>query len=96
MSIEYIEESLKFRLSYQELKEKHEKFSAMNDDAFIKNVSQALHLACVICYLKEIPTSACLGDTGIIHELTHLVAGIESTTSLKEIRSKFNTVLRLA
>jgi len=95
--MEYIVEGGKFSLSYSELKEKHSEFCQMSDDEFLKDIGAATHLACIICYLKEIPTYVCLSDCGIVHELVHLIHIPKgNTTSLHDIRKMFENCLRLA
>lgn len=96
MPIEYLSEETKFSLSYQELREYYLKFCNMSDTEFLENIPEALHLACIICFLKEIPTYVCLTDKGIIHELTHLLKENSTTTSLKEIRYLFKLTLCLS
>lgn len=96
MSIEYLSEGTKFSLSYQQLKEHYVLFCNMDDTEFIKNIPDALHLACIICLLKEIPTYVCLTDKGIIHELVHLLKEDVTTTPLSEIRELFKVTLCLA
>ena len=96
MSIEYLSEGMKFSLSYQELREHYLNFCDMSDSDFLRNLPDALHLACVICFLKETPTYVCLTDKGIIHELVHLLKENGTTTSLKEIRDLFKMTLCLS
>lgn len=92
----YFSDDKKFSLSYQDLKEQYILFGLMNDEDFIKNLPDAIHLACIICFVKEIPTYVCLTDTGIIHELVHLLKENGTTTSIEEIRNLFDTTLKLA
>lgn len=96
MSIEYLSEGTKFSLSYQELREHYLNMCEMSDSEFLKNIPDALHLACVICFLKEIPTYVCLTDKGIIHELVHLLKENGTTTRLEDIRELFKLTLELA
>lgn len=96
MSIIYLSEGEKFSLSYQKLKDHYLDFCDMSDSDFLKNLPDALHLACVICFLKETPTYICLTDKGIIHELVHLLKEDVTTTSLKEIRDLFKLTLHLS
>lgn len=96
MPIEYISEGSKFILSYNELREHHINFCEMSDSDFMDNLNDALHLACIICFLKEIPTYVCLTDKGIIHELVHLLKENGTTTSLQEIRDLFKETLLLS
>lgn len=95
MPIEYLSDGTKFSLSYQELKDNYQIFCDMDDETFIAEIVDALHLACIICFLKEIPTYVCLTDKGIVHELVHLMKENGTTTSLKEIRELFETTLKL-
>jgi hypothetical protein len=96
MSIEYLSDGKKFLMSYQELKEHHYRISCMTDEGFLNNLTDALHLACFICYLKEIPTYVCLTDTGIIHELVHLsISPDTAVNQLHDIREMFNKLLEL-
>ena len=94
--MEYLSEGSTFSLSYQELKEHYLLFCNMSDNEFLDRIPDALHLACVICFLKEIPTYVCLTDKGIIHELVHLLEGNETTTPIGEIRDLFKITLNLA
>lgn len=96
MSIEYLSEGSKFSLSYSDLKESYSNMCEMSNSEFLKNLPDVLHLACFICFLKEIPTYVCLTDKGIIHELVHLLKQDGTTTSLVEIRELFRTTLELA
>ena len=85
-----------YLMSYQNLKEEYHRFCEMTDIQFMMEIPAALHLACVICFLKEIPTDACLCDDGIIHELIHLNhIPNQNTTSLEDIRELFKKVLIL-
>lgn len=95
--MEYLVNDSKFTLSYQELRESYLNFCEMDDTAFLNNLKAALHLAVVICFLKETPTYICLSDKGIIHELVHeLDIGRRNTTTLEEIRELFKRQLMLA
>lgn len=96
MPIDYLSGGRKFSLSYQELKHTYLEYCTMSDADFIKNLPSALHLSCVICYLKETPTSVCLADKGIIHELVHLITESGTTSELKQIRDLFKTTLMLS
>jgi hypothetical protein len=70
--MEYILEDKHFLISYQELKGLYLTYSNFSNLEFINNINKILHTACIICYLKEIPSSICLSDIGIIHELIHV------------------------
>jgi|ERR1051325_1108882 hypothetical protein len=91
----------KYGFSYQQLREDYLRFVMMNDDDFLGNIVDILHFAAYTCYIKELNTQWVLSDTGIVHELIHLLCeernrarGDEqpevSTTSLEKIRDLFN------
>lgn len=92
--MEYLVEGTKYKLSYSDLKEKYILTVQLSDNEFIEQLPKALHLACIICYLKEIPTYVCLSDKGIIHELTHLLH-IPEQTDIKQVRQLFKKQLEL-
>jgi hypothetical protein len=95
-TMEYIVDGSHFIFSYQEVKDKCYEFSNMKDEDFVNNLPAATHLACVVCYFKEVPTYLCLSDKGIIHELIHLMHIPEgNTTTLKEIRKLFDFWIKL-
>lgn len=94
--MEYLIEGRKFSISYGKLREHYILFCEMSDEEFMKNIAGALHLACIICFFKELPSSMVLGDLGIIHELAHLIhVPNEPLVNLLEIRQKFKTTLEL-
>jgi hypothetical protein len=98
MSFEYLasDSGRSFLLSYESLKQDYYRYVSMSDVEFQQHIVGALHLACVICFLKEAGTY-CLSDEGIIHELVHLLPGSSgTTTSLQEIRESFRKVCELA
>lgn len=96
MPIDYILGDKKFLLNYRELREHHNSMCQMSDAEFIDNLPNAIHLACVICFLKDIPTYVCLSDIGIVHELAHLMTQGGTTTDLQDIRELFKTSLYLS
>ena len=85
----------KFSISYGELREHYHNFCDMDDEKFIENIIDALHLACIICYFKETPTEYSLGEEGIVHELIHVVKN-DNVRTLSEIRKDFENILKLA
>lgn len=92
----YLVNNNKYSLSYQELKEQYLIFCDILDNEFLDNLPQALHIACMICYLKEINTENCLSDEGIIHQLIHLLdIPDESIIDIKKIRQLFKEQLKL-
>ncbi len=92
----YLVDDKKFSISYNELREAYILFTEMSDEEFMSKIPQALHLACIICFFKEIPSYICLSDTGVIHELSHIMSGITPVNSISEIRQTFNQTLKLA
>jgi hypothetical protein len=95
MPIHYTLEGKKFTLSYSELKQKYIEFCEMDDATFLLNINDALHLAVIICYLKELPAYRCLSDTGIIHELVHLLSP-DPVVEVKKVRREFKRTLKLS
>lgn len=98
-----------FLLSYDQLRDDYRRFVEMSDDEFLTNLLDALHFAAVVAYMKEIPTHYVLNDTGIVHELIHLLRSQQNarerkpkeelqvtTTSLEAIRTQFKEMLALA
>ena len=95
--MEYLVDGVTFSYSYQELKDKYNDFCLKSDADFISELKEALHLACFICFVKEVPTYVCLSDKGIIHELIHLLHIPDGNTStLTEIRELFKISLLLS
>jgi bacterioferritin (cytochrome b1) len=95
--MEYLLANKRYVLHYQELRGQYIEICEMSDEEFLANLPKALHLACIICFVKEIPSYECLSDIGIIHQLTHLI-DIQKTVigELKEIRELFKSSLLLA
>jgi hypothetical protein len=91
--IEYLSGEKKYFFSWNELREQHHKMMLMHDDEFLKHIPDALHLACIILYIKEASCEV-LSDTGLIHQLVHLITNPE-TESLHEIRDLFASQLEL-
>lgn len=86
----------KFSFSYRELKEDYLEIKEYSDEEFLENLPDILHTTVFICWLKEIPTSVCLSDYGVIHEITHLLTKTESPfNSLDKIREIWNNQCRL-
>lgn len=87
-----------FMVSYQELRESYLNFVGMNDEEFSQKLPQAAHLACVICWFKEVGAEASIGDRGIVHELLHLMAlppEDQEPGLLGRVREQFETLLKL-
>jgi hypothetical protein len=91
----------KYGFSYQDLRDDYHRYTLMSDEAFLANLLDVLHFACFVCYVKEAQTQWVLADTGIVHELIHLLMEERNqrlgrhewevtTTSLDKIRDIFN------
>lgn len=93
--MEYLVDNNKYVLHYQDLKEEWMRFCEMDDTEFQSNIIDAIHLACIICYLKELGIEQTIGDRGIIHELVHLAAGNPAPHYVGRVRELFKTTLRL-
>ncbi|CAL1518148.1 hypothetical protein [Chitinophaga sp. MM2321] len=94
--MDYLIEETKYSLSYQQLKQQHEELCSIANGPFITRLPEALHLACIICYLKEYDHQV-LSDHGIIHQLVHLLNHEENAIrDIKQIRKQFNEVLYLS
>jgi len=78
-------------VSYQSLKEDYNRYVAMSDAEFRANLIKILHFACITCWFKELQTQWLLGDTGLIHELVHLLEGFYQGNDkhFQEIRDLF-------
>ena|ERR1043165_289384 len=97
----------KYGFSYQWLKEDYRRFALMSDEDFLANIVDIVHFAVYVCYVKELQTQWVLSDTGVVHELVHLLVEERnrargdrepevSTTSLSKIRDVFNEQCCLA
>lgn len=95
--MDYLVNGRLYSMSYQELRANHASIVAMTDSEFLGALPQAMHLACVLCWLKNLPTYVILADDGIIHQLAHLMhIPDEPLIDLAEIRKEFNEQLALA
>ena len=95
MAIEHIAPNgSQYTIHYRELRSRYARFCEMSDDDFIKALPEAAHLACIIGWFKELDADMTIGDTGIIHELIHLITGAE-TQGLPIIREMFREYLKL-
>lgn len=94
--MEYLVEGKKYNISYSELKERYTDISELPLDKFLLILPEVLHLTCIISYLKEIPTYITLSDTGLIHELVHLLhIGDEPLVDAEKIRQQFIDDMKL-
>lgn len=97
MSISYKVDGVEYSISYHELRENHLRFCSMTDAQFRAALPEALHLACIISYLKELPNNCLVSDRGIIHLIAHQIH-IPSATKheFKIMRQSFKRMLALA
>ena len=85
-----------YGLDYQSLREDFERYKKMSDLEFLTNMPKVLHYTSFVCFFKNLPTSMIHIDTGIMHELIHLLNGEpESLRMIKRIRRDFNKHLAL-
>ena len=85
-------------ISYSSLREDYRRYAQMDDSEFRRNLLQVLHFACITLWFKEAKAQDVLGDTGIIHELVHLLEGFyqDNNEQFQKIRSLFNETCCLA
>lgn len=97
---DYRGETRHYGISYADLRDEHRELCSMSTSDFMSRLPRAIHLACVIGWLKELPADATVGDAGIVHELVHLICGTydheERNSTFAAIRKQFAEVLRLA
>ncbi|WP_010486880.1 hypothetical protein [Pseudomonas sp. S9] len=94
-SVEYILDGKRFTYRPTELIEAHAELCLMPDSEFEQQhvLARALHLACMICYVLDTPTSDCLSDVGVIHQLAHLIHLDEPAVELQDVRRVFAGLL---
>tara|TARA_R100000951_G_C2649288_1_gene183810 strand:- start:2891 stop:3175 length:285 start_codon:yes stop_codon:yes gene_type:complete len=81
-------------LDTDSLKKQYKSFTIMDDEEFIKNTKDALHFACYVCWVKNLPTNRILSDEGLIHQLIHLLdKSTASYVDIKKLRQIFNNSL---
>lgn len=96
MPIEYLLNDKRYVLSYSELRDKYQWFIELSDSEFMKRLSEAMHFACIVCWMKEIPSHDCLSDEGVIHQLAHMMhIPEEPLIRLSDVRHQFKTTLEL-
>lgn len=102
MSIEYMfEDGSKYGFSYSSAKEEYHRFKSMDDETFFApdNFIEALHFACFISFIKELPNACTLSDKGIIHQMVHILH-LKSDVCIQgereTIRERFNSLLELS
>jgi len=82
------------------LRQDYQKYSTMTPTQIKKNLAGLAHFACIVSYYKNVPSEHVIGDTGIVHEIVHLLHDPEITpdeekASLRNIRKKVKKYLSL-
>ena len=93
--MEYLVGDKRFSFSYKELKERYLKYVDYTDEKFLANIKEILHFVVFVSYVKEIDSRALLSDDGLIHELVHLLNGVETVGNLEDIRDNFKELMKL-
>ena len=89
-------------VSYSGLRTDFNRYSAMSDEEFVRNVHLALHFAIFCSWFKENTSQQVLADDGVVHELYHLLMEREgwdvggAMKRLGEIRRVFTRDLVLS
>lgn len=96
-SVDYLVNGKTYGVSYQDLRERHIALCETTDADFLAKLPEALHLACIIAWFKEMPSQHVLSDEGVIHQLVHLlhIPGCELVV-LADVRKQFAEDLKLA
>jgi hypothetical protein len=90
-----------YLLSYSSLREDYLRYTMMSDEDFTADLLNILHFTCITCWMKEKRAQYLLGDTGLIHELVHLLLARDSVefttnTKLSTVREMFDRECCLA
>jgi len=90
-----------YLLSYSALREDYRRYTLMSDEEFTDELLNITHFACITCWLKEQQAQHLLSDTGLIHELVHLLLAktnpdFTTTTKLSTVREMFDRECCLA
>jgi hypothetical protein len=85
-----------YDFSYKKTKHLYEYYNGLSDEDFIKQLPDIIHFTCFVSWVKELEPVQILADNGLIHELTHLLSGVDPVTDIKSIREDFETLLKLA
>lgn len=94
--MQYLVNNKKYILSYQELKSKHNELCELPLNEFLNHIPRAIHLACIIGYLKELGDECMVSDEGIVHRLVHLLdKTVDSEYEAKETFEQFKEILKL-
>ena len=94
--MEYLINENKYNLSYVELRDKYNEICSLSLQSFLARLPEVLHLACVISFLKEVPSYNTLSDEGLIHELVHLLhIPNEPLVCAEKIKKQFEEEMKL-
>lgn len=77
----------------EELAVAFESLVACSDAELTSRLPGALHYACIVGWLREIPPDLLLSDTGVIHELVHVLTDTGTVGTLQEVRRQFAEML---
>ncbi len=96
VALDYENREHRFSYSYRALKEEYNIIDSYSDEEFLANLADILHTTIFICWIKEIPNEMTLSDYGILHEISHIMAKVESPyNSLDTIRKMWHDICRL-
>lgn len=93
--MEYLVNNKKFSFSYRELQNFYEEFIYMSDEEFFADIPKLLHFVSFVAFFKEIDTQILHSDDGLLHELIHILNGIETVEEKENIREQFKNLMRL-
>ena len=94
----YTQGNREYHLDYQSLKNDFNRISSLNDEQFLENLPNILHLTVFVCWFKGLSSNVVLADDGIVHQLVHLLTLRDEPLimgNLKEIRQLFNEQIAL-
>lgn len=86
---------IKYSWSYKELRDRYNEVLDWGDDNFMNRLPEILHLACIICFIKETPVEHSLGDEGVVHQIAHLIHIPEEYPDISLVRETFKIVCEL-
>lgn len=102
MSIQYTAGGHTYSASYKELRDTYHEFVIMPDNEFAKRFAEALHFAVFMSWFKELPSDVTLSDTGLIHEMAHIlhlgphkVTEMVANETFRKVRELFKIQLKL-
>ena len=94
--MEYLINGNKYNLSYSDLRNRYNEICSLSLQSFLGRLPEILHLTCMISFLKEVPSYNTLNDTGLLHELIHLLhIPDEPLVSAEKIKKQFEEEMKL-